>query len=66
MPTIGIIIALSLQTKPYVLDDIPPTICILRYYGIHFYSTTFPDIIMTSIYSVMVIITIIIIHRVSK
>ena len=62
MPTIGIIIASTIKTKPYVLDDIPPTVCIAK---IHFYSTTFPDIIMTSIYSAMVIITIIIIHKVS-
>ena len=63
MPTIGVIIASSIETKPYVFDDIPPTVCIAK---IHFYSKTFPDIIMTSMYSVMVIITIIIIHRVSK
>ena len=66
VPTIGIIIASSIETEPYIFDDIPPTICIPRHYGVHFYSTTFPDIIMTSIYSVMVIVTIIIIHRVSK
>ena len=62
MPTIGVIIASSIETQPYAFDDIPPTVCIAK---IHFYSTTFPDIIMTSIYSVMVIVTIIIIHKVS-
>ena len=50
----------------YIITDSPPTVCETTNPDLTFYSTTFINIILTSIYSVMVIVTIRIIHKVSQ
>lgn len=59
-------VAVLAYSPSYILNDSPPTVCETRNPDLTFYSTTFINIILTSIYSVMVIVTIRIIHKVSQ
>ena len=65
-PVIGIVTAIFASTPSYVIPNYPGTVCFTRKTDIMLYTTIFPPIVLTSMYSAIVISIIRIIHKASR
>ena len=65
-PVIGIVTAIFANTPSYVIPNYPGTVCIARKTDIMLYTTVFPPVVLTSMYSAIVISIIRIIHKASR
>ncbi|XP_019850173.1 PREDICTED: uncharacterized protein LOC109580970 isoform X1 [Amphimedon queenslandica] len=62
-PVIGIVITIFANSPSYVIANYPGTVCFARETDIMLYTTIFPPIVLTSMYSLIVISVIRIIHK---